>query len=247
MSLHKSDGLQDKVFILDYRESTTPLRVGPGRARLLRDSSPSRQGSTASLRVGCPRRRLGDSVNVTPLALRVGRARLPGPFPGSGELAGFDHPGPGPLAFRVGRARLSHSESAGFEGPTPSRPGSTARQTESRGRRPCRRPLGHTDSSRHAGRPGSPSTPTRRVRRPSGLDRPHRVGRFGDRPRATGNGHVGRTRPKNPSEAPLLFFGQLWLCKAVRRTPLKKFKFYRISTWESLSSRLSPLFLTNKS
>ena len=23
-----------------------------------------------------------------------------------------------------------------------------------------------------------------------------------------------------------LFFGQLWLCKAVRRTPLKKFKFY---------------------
>ena len=87
MSLHKSDGLQDKVFILDYWESTTPLRVGPGRARLLRDSTPSRQGSTASLRVGRPR--LGDSVNATPLALRlrVGRARLPGPFPGRGEFS----------------------------------------------------------------------------------------------------------------------------------------------------------------
>ena len=31
--------------------------------------------------------------------------------------------------------------------------------------------------------------------------------------------NVGRTRPKNPSEAPM-FFGQFWLCKTVRRTTL---------------------------
>jgi hypothetical protein len=146
MSLHKSDGLQDKVFILDYRESTTPLRVGPGRARLLRDSTPSRQGSTASLRVGRPR--LGDSVNATPLALRVGRAQLPGPFPGRAAAASLvQWP-----SLTIQAPGHWHSESAGFEGPTPSRPGSTARQTEKRGRRPCRRPLlSHTDSARHAG------------------------------------------------------------------------------------------------
>ena len=99
-----------------------------------------------------------------------------------------------------------HSESAGFQGPTPSRPGSTARQTESGPAGAHWRPhrLGET---RRKGR--------RRRRTPA------------DHPRAHGN--VGRTRPKNPSEAPMLFFGQLWLCKAVRRTPLKKFKFYRIS------------------
>ena len=34
------------------------------------------------------------------------------------------------------------------------------------------------------------------------------------------NGNLGRTRPKNPSEAPMLFFGQFWLCKTVRRTTL---------------------------
>ena len=135
MSLHKSDGLQDKVFILDYRESTTPLRVGPGRARLLRDSTPSRQGSTASLRVGRPR--LGDSVNATPLALRVGRAQLPGPFPGRAAAASLvQWP-----SLTIQAPGHWHSESAGFEGPTPSRAGSTALQTEKRGRRPCRRPL----------------------------------------------------------------------------------------------------------